>query len=162
MLPVIRDLYAHQAWADAEMWRYAEPYTPEKRILELLNHIHAVQRYFLSVAEGEALTREELMVELPAGGLKQSYRRYHERVGSYLPKVRESHLNDLVNVPWFPTVQPHVGEALMQSALHSIHHRAQVVMLAHERGAETGPVDYIVWVTKSRPAPAWDFATSAT
>lgn len=164
MLRLIRDLFAHQAWADAEMWRFLS-HTPaaqsDKKILELLNHIHAVQRFFLSTLQGTPLTPEELTKELPATELRESYRSYHEQADKYLPKVRESHLNDPIVVPWFPDSQPRVHEALVQVATHSIHHRAQIAMLIRQHGGEPQPTDYIVWAAKNRPEPRWDTHSSA-
>src|SRR4051794_23427256 len=104
MLAMIRDLFAHQAWADAEMWRFVAA-TPaaqsDQKVLELLNHIHAVQRYFLSAVQGEPLTVEELRKIIPLSELRESFRRYHDQADRYLPKVRESHLHDPIVVPWF-------------------------------------------------------------
>jgi uncharacterized damage-inducible protein DinB len=164
MLPMIRDLFAHQAWADAEMWRYLDA-TPaahsDKKVFELLGHAHAVQRYFLSVVQGEPITRELLAKELPLPELRDSYRQYHEQVGRYLPKMRESHLNDVVVVPWFPDYQPKVSEALIQVVMHTQHHRAQIATLLRQLGGNPKPMDYIIWTSKNRPEPQWDIAATA-
>jgi uncharacterized damage-inducible protein DinB len=163
MLPLIRDLYAHQAWADAEMFRFVGA-TPaaqsDKKVIELLNHIHTVQRFFFSAVRGDVLTREDLTRELPLPELHESYRSYHTLADSYLPKVRESHLRDKIVVPWFPNFQPSCQDALIQAVTHSIHHRAQVATLLRQLGGEPKPTDYIIWTSKDRPAPQWDAAAS--
>ena len=115
MLPMIRDLFAHQAWADSEMWRYLGA-TPaahtDKKVLELLGHTHAVQRFFLSAVQGEPLTRKELTKEIPLPDLRDSYREFHIQADRALSKMRDSRMKDRVVVPWFPDFQPTVSEAL--------------------------------------------------
>jgi uncharacterized damage-inducible protein DinB len=161
---MIRDLFAHQAWADAEMWRYLGA-TPaahsDKKVLELLAHTHSVQRFFLSAVLGEPLTREELAKEIPLPDLRESYREYHVQADRFLSKMRDSHLKDVVVVPWFPDFQPKVSEALTQVAMHTQHHRAQILMLLRQSGGDPKPVDYIIWTSKNRPEPQW-FAAAAS
>jgi uncharacterized damage-inducible protein DinB len=164
MLALIRDLFQHQAWADAEMWRFVRA-TPaaqsDQKVLELLNHIHVVQRYFLSAVQGEPLTVEELRKTIPLPELRESFRRYHEQADRYLPKLRESHLRDPIVVPWFPDFQPRVSEALTQIFMHTQHHRAQISTLLRQLGGDPTPVDYIIWTSKDRPAPQWEQAVTA-
>jgi uncharacterized damage-inducible protein DinB len=164
MLPMIRDLYAHQAWADAEMWRYfgstAAAHT-DRKVVELLGHTHAVQRFFLSVVQGEPLTREEVSKEILLPDLRESYRDYHVQVDRALSKMRDSRMKDRVVVPWFPDFQPTVSEALTQVVMHTQGHRAQILMLLRQLGGDPKPVDYIVWTSKNRPEPQWNNAATA-
>ena len=164
MLPMIRDLFAHNSWANAEVWKFVAA-TPashnDKRVLELLNHIHVVQRFFVSTVQGTPLTRDELQREMDRVELRASFRQFHESTDTFLAKMRESHLDDHVNVPWFPNFQPKVHEALMQATMHSLHHRAQVATLLRQLGGQTTPIDYIVWAALGRPQPSWDEAASA-
>ena len=161
MLPMLRDLFAHQAWADAQMWHYvgatAAAHTDEK-VLKILGHMHAVQRFFLSAVQGEPLTIEELRREFPLPDLRDSYREYHVQADRALSKMRDSHLKDVVVVPWFPEFQPKVSEVLTQSFMHTQHHRAQILMLLRQLGGDPKPVDYIVWASKNRPEPQWSAA----
>jgi hypothetical protein len=49
MHSLLRDLYGHQAWADAEQWRAVHAYAPasaDTAIRERLHHMHLVQRAF--------------------------------------------------------------------------------------------------------------------
>ena len=158
MLELIRDLYAHQAWADGEMWRFlgdAPQARAEKKVVELLNHIHAVQRFFLSAVQGAPLTREELMKELALVELRTSYEKYHADSQGFLATMSENRLKDVVNVPWFPNFQPTSYDALVQAVTHSIHHRAQIATLIRQHGGDPKPTDFIVWASKNRPAPQW-------
>jgi uncharacterized damage-inducible protein DinB len=47
------------------------------------------------------------------------------------------------------------GETMMQVAMHSLYHRAQVNTRLRELGAAPPLVDYIAWLWRKRPAPQW-------
>jgi uncharacterized damage-inducible protein DinB len=164
MLELIKDLFAHQAWADAEMWRFLEgaPVAQsEPRVVELLNHIHAVQRFFLSAVQGQPIAREELQKELPIPELREAYQRYHSMAHEYLATMPESKLAERVTVPWRLEFKPRAHEALVQAATHSIHHRAQIATLIRQHGGSPKPTDYILWASKDHPAPQWPTGASA-
>jgi uncharacterized damage-inducible protein DinB len=44
---------------------------------------------------------------------------------------------------------------MLQVALHSVHHRAQVSMRLRELAAAPPQVDYIDWLWRGRPAAEW-------
>jgi uncharacterized damage-inducible protein DinB len=160
---MIRDLHAYQAWADSEIFRLIDA-TPAAQdnpeVLKLLNHIHAVHRFFVLSVQGEPPTREELMKELSLEELRASTQKLHRLADGYLPKIRESRLRDKVEVPWFKDFQPTCLEALTQAALHSVNHRGQMLTLLRTLGAPTKPLDYIMWVSAGRPVPEWHAATA--
>jgi uncharacterized damage-inducible protein DinB len=163
ILHLIRDLHAYQAWADAQVFRVitATPGTQnDAQLKQLLNHIQAVYRFFVLSVQGEPPTQQELTKELTLDELRVAFEKIHRLADGYLPKLRESRLRDKVHVPWF-TEQPTCQEALVQAALHSQNHRGQVLTLLRTLGAETKPLDYIVWVSQGRPTPVWE-SSSAT
>ena len=163
MLPLIRDLHAYQAWADAEIFQLIAATPRAQRspeVLKLLNHMHAVHRFFVLSVQGEAPTREELMKELSLDELREATEKLHTLSDKFMPKLRESRLRDKVEVPWFKDFQPTCLEALTQAALHSVNHRGQMLTLLRTLGAETKPLDYIVWVSDGRPGPHWQSASA--
>jgi uncharacterized damage-inducible protein DinB len=165
MLPLIRDLHAYQAWADAEVLHFVEgtkDARSDPRILELLNHIYMVHRFFLLSVQGAPPSREELMRELPFDELACAIQNLHTLADTYFPKVRESHLDDRIEVPWFKDYQPTSQEALTQAALHSQNHRGQLLTLLRTMGAVTRPLDYILWVSQGRPAARWQRTATAS
>jgi uncharacterized damage-inducible protein DinB len=140
------------------MWHFldgAPAAQSEKRVLELLNHIHAVQRFFLSAAQGAPLTREEVSKQLGLAELRQSYGHYHAAALEFLASMPQGKLNEAVVVPWFPESLLTVYVALVQAATHSIHHRAQIATLIRQHGGNPKPTDFIVWCSKGRPAAEW-------
>jgi len=159
MLALIRDLYAYQAWADAEIFRLLATRPAAKndpKVQQLINHMHAVYRFFVLSVQGEPPTKEELMKDHSLEELRAAMQKIHRLADGYLPKLRESRLRDKVEVPWFKDFQPTCQEALVQAALHSQNHRGQLLTLLRTLGAETSPFDYIIWVSKGRPVPEWE------
>lgn len=88
--------------------------------------------------------------------LLRGVRRYHDEA-SALVAGAQPRLAELVQLPWFkePACRLPVGEALLQVALHSHGHRAQNALRLRALGGEAPTTDFIVWVWKGRPAPAW-------
>jgi uncharacterized damage-inducible protein DinB len=62
-----------------------------------------------------------------------------------------------IHMVWFtaPPLWITVAEALTQCVMHSQHHRGQNAARLRELGGEPPTTDYIVWLWKGRPAPAW-------
>jgi uncharacterized damage-inducible protein DinB len=164
MLPLIRDLHAYQAWADAEVFRLIAT-TPaaaeDEKVRSLLNHIHSVYRFFLLSVQGEPPSREEMQQQQSIDELRGSMEKIHRLADSYLPKLRESRLGVLIRVPWFKDFQPTTQDALVQAVMHSQNHRGQLLTLLRILGADTKPLDYIVWVGKGRPTPEWERVAAA-
>ena len=162
MLPLIRDLFAYQAWADAEIVRLIEA-TPaaknDPELQKLLHHTYAVFRFFVLSVQGEPPTQEELMKEQSYEEVRAGMEKVHRLADGYMPKLRESRLRDKVDVPWFEE-KPNCQEALMQAVLHSQNHRGQMLTLLRKHGASTKPLDYIIWVSEGRPAPQWHSASA--
>ena len=162
MNTILRDLYGHQEWADAEHWRAigAHPAAREDpAIRRRLHHIHMVQRAFLWVA-GERKTA--FAVSNPADfisfdDLRAYAREYHDDVRPFLERVSDARLAETVTIPWFkdPPLTITIGEALTQCAMHSHYHRGQNATRLRELGGEPPATDLIVWFWKGRPPGAW-------
>ena len=161
MLPLMRDLFAYQAWADAEIVRLIDA-TPGAKanddLHKLLQHMDVVFRFFVLSVQGEAPSKEELMKEHSFEEIRADLQKIHRIADGFMPKIRESRLRDKVHVPWFEE-QPTCQEALMQAVMHSQNHRGQMLTLLRTVGAQTKPLDYIMWVNEGRPAPEWHAAS---
>lgn len=159
---MLRDLYGHQRWADAELWRAIGGHAAardDKAIRDRLHHIVLVQRAFLWMVgdrrEPFAVTKPD---EFQSFDALQAYaREHHDCLAPYIAEVSDGRLAESIEVPWFkdPPLTLTVAEALTQAALHSQHHRGQNATRLRELGGEPPTVDYIVWVWKGRPDPAW-------
>jgi uncharacterized damage-inducible protein DinB len=157
------DLYRHQEWADAELWRSCEPHPgalADKALWERLHHIHLVQQAFLAIVRGTDL--RELRFTTPAdyqhpNDLKAEAQRYHADAVPFVAALDSESLNRCVIVPWFkePMLQLPVAQALLQAAMHSHYHRAQNATRLRELGGVPPLTDYIVWLWKNKPAAEW-------
>ena len=161
MNPVLRDMYEHQEWADAEHWRAigASAAAREDATIRLrLLHVHLVQRFFMfACGDGQAPPAIPAPEDFPAfDALKEYGRASHERVRAFVNGVMD--LERRVTIPWFndPPLTLTVAEALTQCAMHSHYHRAQNATRLRELGGEPPGTDLIVWYWKGRPGPDWE------
>jgi uncharacterized damage-inducible protein DinB len=162
MSTLLRDLYGHQAWADAEHWRAIGGHPPasaDRAIRDRLHHIHFVQHAFLwcvgDRAEAFGATAPENFQSLD--DLKAYARAYHNQAVAFVAGVSEARLDERIMMPWFkdPPLSISIAEALTQCAMHSQHHRGQNATRLRELKGEPPMTDLIVWYWKGRPAPEW-------
>ena len=163
MNPLLRDLYGHQAWADAEHWRAIEAHSPardDQAIRARLHHLHLVQRSFIWAVGDRAIAFAFSQPEdfKTVGDLKVFARESHANIDRCLSHITDTRLAESVTMPWFkdPPLTITVSEALTQCAMHSQWHRGQNATRLRELGATPPTVDLIVWYWKGRPMPAWD------
>lgn len=157
---LLRDLFSHQAWADAEHWRAFEAHPgalADQALLTRLHHIHLVQRAFLAVATGQPLQRRKPEEYAGPAELRQEARAYHDAAAAFCDTVTDARLGELVTVPWFkdPPCTIKLSEALTQAVMHSHFHRGQNATRLRELGATPPHSDYIVWLWRGRPAAQW-------
>ena len=162
MNPLLRDLYEHQSWADAEHWRSIEAHpsaAADEAIRKRLHHLHIVQHAFRWIVGDR---RTPFTMTTPEGfaalsDLKTYAREYHDEITRFLTSLPASRFDEPIQVPWFedPPLTITVAEALTQAAMHSQWHRGQNAVRLRELGVEPPPVDLIVWYWKGRPAAAW-------
>jgi uncharacterized damage-inducible protein DinB len=159
----LRDLYGHQAWADAEQWRAIQAHPPAREddvIRTRLHHIHIVQRAFRWIVgtRDPAFTMTKPADFATLADLEAYGRAYHEEMAGFLDTLTPERLDTPIDILWFkdPPLRITVAEALMQCAMHSQWHRGQNAARLRELGGEPPTVDLIVWYWKGRPPAAWD------
>jgi uncharacterized damage-inducible protein DinB len=162
MNSLLRDLYGHQEWADAEHWRAirASASAREDAAIRLrLLHLHLVQRFFMfACGDGKPAPEMPAPEDFPTFEALESYARAsHERVREFVGAISDARLDERVTIPWFrdPALSLTVGEALTQCAMHSHYHRAQNATRLRELGGEPPGTDLIVWYWRGRPAADW-------
>ena len=162
MNPILRDMFAHQFWADAELWNAFGAHPPareDKALRDRLHHIHLVQRAFFWGVGGGATPFEFH----EARGLRDVRRSAHVRARKSRrdPRgPRRSHRHapfraDPDSVVQDPPLTITITEALTQCAMHSHHHRGQNATRLRELGGAPPSTDLIVWYWKGRPQPSW-------
>lgn len=157
------DLYRHQAWADAELWRAYEAHPgalADKASWERFHHLHIVQQAFFAIARGADPAALEFTTPAdyasPAD-LKAEVRRYHDDVQPFVAGLDASARARRLVIPWFkePPLDLSIEEALLQAVMHSHYHRAQNATRLRELGGTPPYTDYIIWLWKGRAAPQW-------
>lgn len=162
MNPLLRDLFAHMEWADAEHWRTFDTLPAafgDKDLFDRLHHIHSVQHAFFSIVGGQGGSfRMTSPVDFPSPADLGAYaRQFHAQIGPLLDNLTEERLHEAIVVPWFkdPSFNVSVEQALTQVVMHSQHHRAQNASRFRALGGKPPTTDLILWYWKKRPPPNW-------
>jgi uncharacterized damage-inducible protein DinB len=161
MRDTIVDLYRHQEWADAELWRASELHPTalsDRELWERQHHIHLVQRAFLRIVQGGGMQGAPLK-KLETYGhpdeLKADARHYYADVWRFMNDLESGALDRSIAIPWFKGLTLPMQQALMQATLHSHYHRGQQATRLRQLGATPPNLDYIYWIWKGRPAAQW-------
>ncbi len=162
------DLYTHMEWADGRVWRavlQTEKYSKDDAILDLLAHLHMTQHAFLDVWMGRPVERRDARAEFDAPvALGAWARTFYPEAAQFLETADVKGLDQALPLPWAHYFREVIGrdptistlrDTLFQLALHSVHHRAQVVRQIRVLGGQPPMVDYIAWVWAGRPAAEW-------
>jgi uncharacterized damage-inducible protein DinB len=159
MLGMIRDLFAHQAYADASMLNAIarhEPAAGDPQLRTLLHHILVSHRFWIHLCQGLAFSvEEESVVPDTLGPILARYRETHDLDHDWLARIDESDLSRSLESSYVPARRVAVSEALAQVCLHTQGHRAQCATRLRQLGGEPPPVDFIAWIA-DRPLPPWE------
>jgi uncharacterized damage-inducible protein DinB len=161
-----QDLLRHMEWADALIWKAAlslHEAREDRRLLELLYHLHSVQWVYLQAWRGQPLKVPELkdLADLPA--VMAWARPYYAEARSFALGLNREALSRHVKLPWADEVAKRLGsagpatlaETVLQVVLHSTYHRAQIATRVRELGSDPPLTDFIAWAWKQRPVAEW-------
>jgi len=168
MVPVdCRDLMRHMEWADARTWNVVlgvPSLQHDPQIRERLHHFHTTQWAYLQIWRREPVQIPQLssFAELKAVG--EWARAFYRELPLFLDGIDDAMLGQPIDFPWAAQLEARFGkvspatlsESLMQLALHTAHHRGQVVTKLREAGGDPPLIDYVAWVWSGRPAPEWE------
>lgn len=148
MFHTLQRLYAHAAWADAGLLAViAQHHASDARILQLMGHVVAAERIWISrilardlgaFAPWTALTLTEMQ------RLDEDNRReYHELVRSLAPE----RLDDVVayRTSKGDAMRSRLGDILLHIALHGAYHRGQIAAAIRATGDAPPAADYIMF-----------------
>ena len=157
-------LLGHAEWADALVWQPVLALGREDAELrEKLHHLHAVQWGYLHIWRSEMTKPPELAAFATSEAIQAWAREYYRELLGYLLTVHDADLRRDVRFPWadhlvrrFGRAEPATwAETVVQVAMHSGHHRGQVVRRLRELGTEPPLTDYIAWIWMKRPGADW-------
>jgi uncharacterized damage-inducible protein DinB len=156
----LQDMHDHMAWADA-VWFDAwgkSGYREDEDLRQRMRHMADVQGAFLAVLRGEPVTFDSGGDPLPGfEALRARIRGHHEDYRALFKAMPPEGLGREVVIPWFPgpPCVITVDEALTQVAMHTQHHRGQLMTRLKHLGGKPLNVDYIIWTWKKRPEGRW-------
>jgi uncharacterized damage-inducible protein DinB len=159
MLTFLRDLLAHMEWANAVFFHAwgKSPARDHEEMRRRVEHVIGVQQGFLAILRGEPAGG-------PPGGPPRSFEELkgwaqtsHAGLHDFAAGLGPEALSRTVRIPWFP--EPPcvvtVAEALVQVAMHTQHHRGQLMTRLKDFGGEPKNVDWIIWLWKQKPQGRW-------
>jgi uncharacterized damage-inducible protein DinB len=157
-IALIRELFGHQAWADAELLRavaaHAEA-SSDAKLIGTLQHIVFVQRIFAAMLTGAPFDpqKESAPAESQAA-LERLSTDSHRNQLSLVNGLTNEALDRPVENPWRADLTGTVAEILMQVVLHSQNHRGQCLTRLRELTGNAPTLDFIIWLKLGRPDPA--------
>jgi uncharacterized damage-inducible protein DinB len=161
IVDALRDLFHHMEWADATVWAAVRRLSgrDDKRLRELLQHLHGTQRAFLIAWQEKEFDRG-IFAERDLDSIQTWARDYYQELTPFLDAVRSDALDEPVRLPWAERFNKgahttSLVETMIQVTAHSTYHRGQVNMRIRELAGEPELVDYIAWVWKGRPPAPW-------
>jgi uncharacterized damage-inducible protein DinB len=157
-VPLLHQLFTHQAWADSELLRAIAAHpaaSSDEKLIATLHHIVAVQRIFTAMLTGTPLdVQQERQAVTSLPELQQLYAGSHARQLAFVSELTAEALDRPVENPWMPDLKGTVADILMQVILHSQNHRGQCLTRLRELTGNAPTLDFILWVKLGRPNPA--------
>ncbi len=156
----LRDLFRHMEWADATVWSAVHKLgADDKRLRDLLNHLHMTQRAFLDVWLRKEFDRGFLK-ERTLREVEEMARACHAEAVEFIESMDESALDQPMPLPWAgrfakAASMTTLGETMLQITSHSTYHRGQANMRMRELGGGPPLVDFIAWLWLGRPPAEW-------
>ena len=156
MLSLLRDLFAHQAWADTAILKAirAHPNALEdENLRKTLHHILIVQRFFLAMVASSGFDNDkEGQVPATLDDFELLFREAHEGLLDLVGRITDADLGRVLEIPMAPDLHPTVAEVLTQVAMHSMYHRGQCAARLRAVGGAPPLTDFILWAKQRRAA----------
>src|SRR5688572_5032282 len=157
MLPMLRDLVAHNGYANgallAAIGQHVAAAT-DGEILDLLHHVLVANRFWLLTIVGAPFVYEqESRSSSSFDVLVERFSQTHEQQSGWLAAAAEPDLGRPLENAIIPGGRCSVAQAFLQVCLHSHGHRAQCAKLLRRHGGVPPPTDFILWLAGGKPFP---------
>ncbi|HWC95926.1 MAG TPA: DinB family protein [Candidatus Sulfopaludibacter sp.] len=149
----LREMAAHQEWADAVHWkalREHDALLSDPEIQTRLNHMVQATRMLTSLARGETVDPATMKTSLPVEQLESSMQQAQSDLAAAVASADLSKMISLPRGPKGPFEVP-AGVLLLQALTHSLHHRGQNGSRMRQLGVAPPMTDFIVWYATGRP-----------
>jgi uncharacterized damage-inducible protein DinB len=152
MLDLVRDLVAHNGYANAAMLdavRQTDAAVADAQLLALLHHILLANRFWLLTVLGEPFdVEQESRPSASFDMLVQRFAATHERQSRWLASASDADLRRVLKSAQIPGGQCSIAQAFVQVCLHSQGHRAQCAKLLRQHGGAPPMTDFILWLAR--------------
>jgi uncharacterized damage-inducible protein DinB len=159
MVNHLGDLLAHAEWANAVFFHAwgKSPAREHEELRRRVGHVVGVQSAFLSVLRGESPGGPPEGPPPSYDALRARAESSHAALGTFVASLTPESLERRVHIPWFPDPPCviTVAEALVQVAMHTQHHRGQLMTRLKDFGGEPKNVDWIIWLWRGKPSARW-------
>jgi len=149
-LELLRRLWRHSVWADAELFTALRASAvPSVSTLREYAHMIAVEELWLARLEGRP-SRVEVWPSLGLSELETLGEQVRDGFERYLSSLSDAQLGTpvgYVNSVGQAFMTP-IGDIVMHVALHGQYHRGKVNLLLRQTGEPPAPTDYIAFVRK--------------
>lgn len=175
LLEILRELYLHQHWADAQLWAAIHHFPDahqDPALRERFLHLHGVQQLWL--ARWEASLGKVHEDEAPHGArsphllpkaedfptwddLRHFAAQCHEGLDTFLTELRPK---DLQREILYKTLHGEpftglLGDLMLHLPMHSEHHRGQAALDLRRLGIMPPAADLVNWQRLGKPRPDW-------
>ena len=144
-LPLIRRLFDHAAWADAELRRALEATdAPAADALREYAHVLGADEVWLARLEGRA-SDLKVWPDVSVAEFAEWGARIADGYRGYLARIDESELTRVVKYTTSSgmALETAVVDILAHVALHAQYHRGKINLLLRQSGGEPAPTDFI-------------------
>ena len=156
----LRDLYAYNAWANAQVFAVCRDVDQARldedapgtygSLTETLKHMVSVESAYLQMLRDKPLGTSETRQEFFAHDVEwfaETAARVGQMYIGLLGNASDAFYDEPLNVPWFDfALSKHDG--LLQVLSHSAQHRAQVFSVLGQRGVAVPDLDYVLFVQR--------------
>ncbi|MBS1785570.1 MAG: DinB family protein [Acidobacteria bacterium] len=160
MLDLIRDLYAHQEWADAEHWKAilaSDAARADADLKARLVHLHGAQQVWLGRWQGLGLGFPKAEDHASLEDTFHFARACHAALRAYLSLREEADLSEAItytNLAGETFTQP-LYELMVHLAFHSQYHRGQNATRLRALGTHAPGTDLVNWQREGHPKADW-------
>ncbi len=152
MLETIRQLFAHDEWANARILGAVRsaPHLHQKT-LQILAHLLVSEKVWLQRLKGEDTSAANKSPEFSYDDCEKLAAENQKLYAEFLGSLDEDNLRSPVTYKNFKNVEfrTPVGEILMHVAVHGTYHRGQVTLSIREEGGTPVNTDFITFVRES-------------
>ncbi len=154
----LNKIIRHMFWADKQVWKKviaSDIAGKDDKIRKLLFHSHFTQYAFLKVWNGQQFEflKDEDFSDI--NSVRNFNATLTNELTEYFNKIDSVDLDERINIPWSkyyardlgkPVEPVSLRDTILQVAMHSTYHRAQINSRLRELKIDPPHVDYIVWL----------------